>query len=63
MKQQKIYTRQVNIPRRNQPLTAETLKAYVQQELARGEELLNVALMGVEATHYVVEIGVQKRGG
>lgn len=60
---QKIYTRQVRIPRRNQPLTAENLKRYVEQDLARGEELLQVALMGVEATHYVVEIGVQKRGG
>lgn len=60
---QKIYTRQVKIPRRNQPLTAENLKAYVQQDLARGEELLQVSLMGIEATHYVVEIGIQKRGG
>lgn len=58
---QKVYTRQVRIPRRNQPLTADTLRGYVKQELAPGEQLLQVSLTAVEANCYVVEIGVQKR--
>ena len=58
---QKIYTRQVRIPRRNRPLTAKDIQKYVKAELTQGEELLQVALTSVEATHYVVEIGIQKR--
>ncbi|MEZ0375355.1 MAG: hypothetical protein ACAI44_40075 [Candidatus Sericytochromatia bacterium] len=58
---QKIYTRQVRIPRRNRPLTAKDIQKYVKADLTQGEELLQVALTSVEATHYVVEIGIQKR--
>jgi hypothetical protein len=58
---QQIYTRQVRIPRRNRPLTAKDIQRYVKQELAPGEELLQVALTSVEATCYVIEVGVQKR--
>lgn len=59
---QKIYTREVRIPRRNKPLTAKDIQRYVKQDLSPGEELLQVALTSVEATHYVIEIGVHKRG-
>ena len=58
---QKIYTRQIRVPRRNKPVTAKQLRRDVQRQLERGEELVQVALTGVEGQHLLVEIGVQKR--
>ena len=59
---QKIYTRQIRIPRRNKPVTAKQLRRDVQRQLQQGEELVQLALTGVEGQHFLVEIGVQKRG-
>lgn len=59
---QRVYTRELRIPRRNKPLTAKDIQRYVKQELSAGEELLQVSLTSVEAACYVIEIGVQKRG-
>lgn len=59
---QKIYTRQVRIPRRHRPITAKELKRDVSRQLQQGESLVRVALTSVEADHLVVEIGIQKQG-
>lgn len=59
---QKIYTRQVRLPRRGRPLTAKALKKAVQQQLQPGEQLIQVAITGIEGDHFLVEIGLQQGG-
>lgn len=59
---QKIYTREIQVPRRNKPLAAKDVQKYVKQNLKPGEELLQVALKGIEGNFFVFEIGIQQRG-
>lgn len=59
---QKIYTRQIKVPRRARPLTARELKKAVQKQLQPGEQLIQVALTGVEGEYFLVEIGLQQGG-
>jgi len=59
---QKIYTRQLQIPRTYRPVTAKELKRAVQKQLQPGEKLIQLALTSVEADHLLVEVGIQRSG-
>lgn len=57
----KLYTRELRVPRRNKPITVKELHRYIKQDLTAGEELVQINLLTVEATHFVYEMGIQKR--
>ena len=59
---QKIYTREIRVPRRSKPLKAKDVQKYVKADLKPGGELLQVALKGIDGNFFVFEVGIQQRG-
>lgn len=56
----KIYTRQIKLPKSRRPLTAKDIRGAIERRLEAGESLIQLAFINVEADGIVVEIGVQK---
>lgn len=55
---QKIYTRQIRMPRpRHRAVTAEDIKSAAQQDLRPGETLIRVAFVALEGEDLIIEAG------
>ena len=58
---QKIYTRQIKLPKSRRPLTAKDIRSAVTRRLEAGEELIQLALISVDPDGILVEVGLQKK--
>ena len=54
-----MTTRQLQIPLPHGPVTAKHIKKHVKRQLAANEKLVRVALTSVEASHLIIEVGVE----